>query len=153
MNAKSFLETDAASVPTGKLLPVEGTPMDFNEEKTLGRDIGADYVPLKIGNGYDHCYVIRDSGLRHAAWLTGPETGIRMEVLTTQPGLQVYTANYLLPETPCKEDARYAPRDAVCLEAQEFPDAPNHPDFPDTTLLPKAPYSATTIYRFDVAPL
>lgn len=78
VNAKSFLETDAASVPTGKLLPVEGTPMDFNEEKTLGRDIGADYVPLKIGNGYDHCYVIRDSGLRHAAWLTGPETGIRM---------------------------------------------------------------------------
>ena len=153
VDAKSFLETDAASVPTGKLLPVEGTPMDFNEEKTLGRDIGADYEPLKIGNGYDHCFVIRDSGLRHAAWLTGPETGIRMEVLTTQPGLQVYTANYLLPETPCKEDARYAPRDAVCLEAQEFPDAPNHPDFPDTTLLPKAPYSATTIYRFDVAPL
>ena len=153
VNAKSFLETDAASVPTGKLLPVEGTPMDFNEEKTLGRDIGADYVPLKIGNGYDHCYVIRDSGLRHAAWLTGPETGIRMEVLSTQPGLQVYTANYLLREAACMEDARYAPRDAVCLEAQEFPDAPNHPDFPDTTLLPKASYSATTIYRFDVAPL
>ena len=151
VNAKSFLETDAASVPTGKLLPVEGTPMDFNEEKTLGRDIGADYVPLKIGNGYDHCYVIRDSGLRHAAWLTGPETGIRMEVLTTLPGVHLYTANFLAPVTAGKDGAHYAARDAVCFVTEDFPDAPNHPNFPDTTLLPGKPYSSTTIYRFDLA--
>lgn len=153
VNAKSFLETDAASVPTGKLLPVEGTPMDFNEEKTLGRDIGADYVPLKIGNGYDHCYVIRDSGLRHAAWAVGPETGIRMEVLTTLPGMHLYTANFLKPVTAGKDGAQYAVRDAVCFETEDFPDAPNHPNFPDTTLLPDKPYSSTTIYRFDTAPL
>ena len=93
-----------------------------------------------------------DSGLRHAAWLTGPETGIRMETLTTQPGVQLYTANFLKPVTPGKDGAQYAPRGAVCLEAQEFPDAPNHPDFPNTTVLPETPYSATTVYRFDLAP-
>lgn len=151
--AKAFLPTDAASIPTGERTPVAGTPMDFNEEKTIGRDIGADYEALRLGSGYDHCYIIRDSGLRHAAWLTGPETGIRMEVLTTLPGLQLYSANFLQPKTPCKDGAAYGPRDAVCLETEDFPDAPNHPDFPDTTLLPKEPYSSTTIYRFDVAPL
>ena len=75
-----------------------------------------------------------------------------METLSTQPGVQVYSANYLTPNTPCKDGAHYAPRDAVCLETQEFPDAPNHPDFPDTTVLPETPYSATTVYRFDLAP-
>ena len=103
--------------------------------------------------GYDQCYIIRDSGLRHAAWATGPETGIRMEVLTTLPGMHLYTANYLAPQTACKDDARYEARDAVCFETEDFPDAPNHPDFPDTTLLPDAPYSSTTIYRFDIAPM
>lgn len=153
IQAKAFLETDERSIPTGRKIAVAGTPMDFNEEKTIGRDIAADYTALKLGTGYDHCYIIRDSGLRHAAWLTGPETGIRMEVLTTQPGMQVYTANFLTPRTAGKDGAAYRTRDAVCLEAQEFPDAPNHPDFPDTTLLPDAPYSATTVYRFDIAPL
>lgn len=153
MDAPAFLETDAASIPTGRKIPVAGTPMDFTEEKTIGRDIGADYLPLKQCGGYDHCFIIDDTGLRHAAWLTGPETGIRMETLTTQPGMQVYTANFLTSTAPGKESAVYAPRCAVCLETQEFPDAPNHADFPDTTVLPKHPYSATTLYRFDVAPL
>ncbi|MGN0984758.1 MAG: aldose epimerase family protein [Gemmiger sp.] len=153
VDAKTYLPTDAVSIPTGERLPVAGTPMDFNEEKTVGRDIGADYEQLRLAAGYDHCFVIRDSGLRHAAWLTGPETGIRMEVLTTLPGMQVYSANYLEPLTPCKDGAAYGKRDAICLETEDFPDAPNHPDFPDTTLLPEAPYSSTTIYRFDVAPL
>lgn len=151
--SRAFLPTDAASIPTGERTPVAGTPMDFGEEKTIGRDIAASYEALRLGHGYDHCYIIRDSGLRHAAWLTGPETGIRMEVLTTLPGMQLYSANFLEPKTPCKDGAVYHPRDAVCLETEDFPDAPNHPDFPDTTLLPKEPYSSTTIYRFDVAPL
>ena len=80
------------------------------------------------------------------------DAGIRMEVLTTLPGMHLYTANYLNPATDCKDGAHYQKRDAVCLETEEFPDAPNHPDFPDTTLLPDAPYSSTTIYRFDIAP-
>lgn len=152
MDARAYLETDEHSIPSGRRIPVAGTPMDFTEEKTLGRDIGEDYPALHQGHGYDHCFVVPDSGLRHVAWLTGPETGIRMETLSTQPGVQVYSANYLTPSTPCKDGAHYAPRGAVCLETQEFPDAPNHPDFPDTTVLPETPYSATTVYRFDLAP-
>ncbi|MGN0652391.1 MAG: aldose epimerase family protein [Gemmiger sp.] len=152
MDAKYYLETNETSVPTGRKIPVAGTPMDFTEEKTLSRDIAEDYGALKQAGGYDHCFGVTDSGLRHAAWLTGPETGIRMETLTTQPGVQLYTANFLKPVTPGKDGAQYAPRGAVCLEAQEFPDAPNHPDFPNTTVLPETPYSATTVYRFDLAP-
>ena len=83
----------------------------------------------------------------------GPETGIRMEVLTTLPGMHLYTANFLKPVTAGKDGAQYAVRDAVCFETEDFPDAPNHPNFPDTTLLPDKPYSSTTIYRFDTAPL
>ena len=152
VDADAYLEMDDTSVPTGRRIPVAGTPMDFNEEKTLGLDIEADYPALKQACGYDHCYIIRDTGLRHAAWVTGPQTGIRMEVLTTLPGMHLYTANYLAPATACKDGAHYQKRDAVCLETEEFPDAPNHPDFPDTTLLPDTPYSSTTIYRFDIAP-
>ena len=93
------------------------------------------------------------SGLRHAAWAVGPETGIRMEVLTTLPGMHLYSANFLAPVTDGKDGAHYAARDAVCFETEDFPDAPNHPNFPDTTLLPDQPYSSTTIYRFDIAPM
>ena len=153
MNAPSFLETDDTLIPTGRLLPTAETPMDFMEEKTIGRDIEADYPALKLGNGYDHCFVIADSGLRHVAWLTGPQTGIRMETLTTLPGVQLYSANSLVLDRPGKEGAEYHKRDAVCLETQDFPDAPNHMEFPDTTVTPKAAYSATTLYRFDTAPL
>lgn len=152
VDADAYLETDDGSIPTGRRIPVAGTPMDFTEEKTLGLDIEADYPALKQGSGYDHCYIIRDTGLRHAAWVTGPLTGIRMEVLTTLPGMQLYSANHLAPVTACKDGSHYQKRDAVCLETEEFPDAPNHPDFPDTTVLPNTPYSSTTIYRFDLAP-
>ena len=151
IDADYYLEADPYSIPTGRKLPVEGTPMDFTEEKTLGLDIGADFAPLKECSGYDQCYIIRDSGLRHAAWAVGPETGIRMEVLTTLPGMHLYSANFLAPVTDGKDGAHYAARDAVCFETEDFPDAPNHPNFPDTTLLPDQPYSSTTIYRFDLA--
>lgn len=153
LDAEAYLETDDNSIPTGRRIPVAGTPMDFNEEKTIGRDIEADYLALHQGGGYDHCYIVPDTGLRHVAWLTGPETGIRMETLSTLPGVQLYTANGLSPESKGKGGVTYSPRDAVCLETQDFPDSPNHPDFPDTTLLPKDTYSATTVYRFDLAPL
>ena len=152
VDADAYLETDDTSVPTGRKIPVAGTPMDFTEEKTLGLDIEADYPALKQALGYDHCYIIRDTGLRHAAWATGPLTGIRMEVLTTLPGMHLYSANYLEPLTDCKDGAHYQKRDAICFETEEFPDAPNHPEFPDTSVLPNTPYSSTTIYRFDLAP-
>ena len=153
LESPAFLENDDTSVPTGRRIPVAETPMDFNEEKTIGRDIGVNYPALLQGKGYDHCYLLPDTGLRHAAWLVGPETGIRMETLTTQPAVQLYSANYLAPETDCKDGAHYSARDAVCLETQNCPDSPNHPDFPDATLLPKQTYDETTVYKFDIAPL
>ena len=128
--APAYLETDAGSIPTGRKIAVAGTPMDFTEEKTIGRDINADYPALKQCSGYDHCYVIADSGLRHTAWLTGPETGIRMETLTTQPGVQLYTSNFLKSATACKDGASYGQYSAVCLETQDFPDAPQPSRFP-----------------------
>lgn len=151
LESPAYLETDDYSIPTGRIVPVADTPMDFNEEKTLGRDIGEDYPALIQGKGYDHCYLLPDSGLRHAAWLVGPETGIRMETLTTQPAVQVYTANYLAPVTDCKDGAHYETRAGVCLETQNYPDSPNHPDFPDCTLLPDQTYDETTVYKFDLA--
>lgn len=153
MPATAYLETDENLIPTGKKIPVAGTPMDFSEEKTIGRDFEADYPALKVGNGYDHCFILPDTGLRHVAWLTGPQTGIRMETLTTLPAMQVYSSNSLTPESAGKDGAQYGKQTAVCLETQDYPDAPNHMEFPDTTVTPKAAYSATTLYRFDIAPL
>ena len=153
MDAPAYLETDDNLIPTGKLIPTADTPMDFSEEKTIGRDIDTDYPALKLGGGYDHCFVVADTGLRHVAWLTGPQTGIRMETLTTLPGVQLYSANGLALDMPGKGGAQYHVREAVCLETQDFPDAPNHMEFPDTTVTPKTAYSATTLYRFDLAPL
>ena len=152
LESPSYLEADEASVPTGNIIPVAGTPMDFNEEKTLGRDISQDYPALVQGHGYDHCYLLPDTGLRHAAWLSGPQTGIRMETFTTQPAVQLYTANYLSPVCEGKDGARYEPRAAVCLETQNCPDSPNHPEFPDCTLLPDQTYDETTVYKFDLEP-
>ena len=126
--------------------------MDFTEEKTIGRDINADYPALKQCSGYDHCYVIADSGLRHTAWLTGPETGIRMETLTTQPGVQLYTSNFLKSATACKDGASYGQYSAVCLETQDFL-MPQPSRFPGYHRPADRPYSATTLYRFDLAPL
>lgn len=150
LKSPAYLETDANSIPTGKLIPVADTPMDFNEEKTVGRDIKKEYPALLQGHGYDHCYTLPDTGLRHAAFLIGPDTGVRMETLTTQPGVQLYTGNFLAPAGPCKDGAHYAAYDAVCLETQHYPDAPNHPDFADTALRPGETYDETTVYKFDV---
>lgn len=104
--------------------------MDFTEEKTLGLDIGADFAPLKECSGYDQCYIIRDNGLRHAAWATGPETGIRMEVLTTLPGMHLYTANYLAPQTACKDDAPLRSPRCRLLRDRGFPRRPEPSRFP-----------------------
>ena len=153
INADFYTPIDNVSIPTGEIAKVEGTPMDFRTPQRVDSRINDPFEQLKFGAGYDHCYVIADSGLRHTAWLTGPETGIRMETLTTQPGVQLYTSNFLKSATACKDGASYGQYSAVCLETQDFPDAPNHPDFPDTTVLPDRPYSATTLYRFDLAPL
>ncbi len=137
------------SIPAAMSAPAAGTPFDFTAEKTLGRDIGADHPQLRCGGGYDHNFVLDPAqGLRLAARLTGDRSGIVMEVWTEKPGVQLYTANFLDTGGRGKGGRGYAPRQAVCLETQFFPDSPNHPEWGDVLLRPGRRYDYTTEYRF-----
>ncbi|MBQ9157277.1 MAG: galactose mutarotase [Eubacterium sp.] len=156
IQADSMTETDHNSLPTGELLDLEGTPMDFRQPKALGRDIREDYEPLHIGNGYDHNYVIggydcsgENNVYREAASLYCKSTGIKMKVCTDLPGLQLYTANYV-NEEPGKGGVVYQSRAAVCFETQFFPDAINHENFPGGLLKAGEEFVTRTGYRFSV---
>jgi aldose 1-epimerase len=152
VNARQFTPTDAAAIPTGELRPVQGTPFDFTTAKPLGRDIDKENEQLTFAGGYDHNFVLDKAPgqLSLAARLSEPGSGRVMEVLTTEPGLQVYTANSLTGKGTDigKGGKAYGPRSAVCLETQHFPDSPNHPEFPTTVLNPGQQYRSTTLYRF-----
>ena len=150
--APAYLETDAGSIPTGRKIAVAGTPMDFTEEKTIGRDINADYPALKQCSGYDHCYVLnkREAGtLSFAAKCVEPESGRSMEVYTTEPGVQVYTSNWHNGFEGA-HGATFPARSAICFEAQHFPDTPNKGHFPSCVLHPGETYNQVTIYKFGV---
>ena len=147
--ADLYTPTDATSIPLAKHRPVEGTPFDFRTAKPIGRDIEADDPQLAIGHGYDHNFVLAHPGLdRPAAILACPGTGIRLEVLTTAPGMQLYTGNFL-DGVRGKGGVSYPKRSAVCLEAQQYPDSPNR-SWPESTgrLNPDQPFDSTTIFRF-----
>ncbi len=151
VNAKQFTPTDKAAIPTGELRDVQGTPFDFTSPKSLGQDIDKENEQLTFGGGYDHNYVLGNVGeLVLAAKLSEPDSGRVMEVYTTEPGLQVYTANSLTGKGTDigKGGKAYGPRSAVCLETQHFPDSPHHPNFPTTTLNPGEEYQSTTLYKF-----
>ena len=120
--ADVFTRADAESVPTGEIVPVEGTPMDFRKYKAIGEAIGADYEALILGQGYDHNWVLKGSGLRLVAGMRSDKTGIVMEVLTDLPGMQFYTGNFLVSEQG-KKGAVYSRRHGACFETQYFPDA------------------------------
>lgn len=139
IKAKKYLPVDETKIPTGTLAPVEGTPFDFTRSKLIGRDINEVHEQIKIGGGYDHCWVIDDwdNSLRLAAILHAPETGRVLETYTTEPGIQVYSANHL-------------DRKAICLETQHFPDSPNQPTFPSTVLSPGEKFKSITVYKFSV---
>lgn len=147
--AEHYLPTDAGQIPTGEIRPVAGTAFDFREPEALGTRIRNADPQLVFGHGYDHTFVLRDPGrLRHAACALDPSSGRRLDVATTQPGLQLYTANMLDGTVTGSGGRPYRAGDAVCFEAQGFPDAPNRPDFPSTTLRPGTIFTATTTYRF-----
>ncbi len=152
VNADLFTPTDETAIPTGEFRDVAGTPFDFRTPKPLGQDINADNQQLEYAGGYDHNFVLnKEKGeLAFAARLSEPTTGRVMEVFTTEPGLQVYTANSLTGEGTDigKAGKSYGQRSAVCLETQHFPDSPNHPEFPSTVLNPGETYTSTTIYKF-----
>ncbi|MBC7353640.1 MAG: galactose mutarotase, partial [Thermogutta sp.] len=147
INADRYLPVDETLIPRGEMAPVEGTPFDFRQPKPIGRDIE------KTGGGYDHCFVLNKSQpgeLSFCARLQDPKTGRVMEVFTTQPGVQVYTANGLNGRLGA-HGRTYPKFGAVCLETQHFPDSPNHPQFPSTVLRPGETYHELTIHHFSVA--
>lgn len=148
LEADAFTPADAESIPTGEIRPVEGTPMDFRTAKKLGAEIDADYEPLRFGAGYDHNWVLKnENGFDKVAEVTADRSGIRMEVWTDLPGVQMYTANFLDNE-PGKDGAVYGSRSAVCLETQYYPDAIHHENFPGPVCRRGEKYDTRTAYRF-----
>ncbi len=146
--ADSFTENDADCLPTGKILSVKDTPMDFLEWHGITERINAGDIQLKNGSGYDHNWILKGSGFRKAAEAKSDTTGISMEAWTDQPGMQFYTANYLTPEKAGKDGADYHPRGAFCFETQGFPDATSHVQFPSPILMAGEEYARKTHYVF-----
>jgi aldose 1-epimerase len=147
VNADAFTPTDDTLIPTGEIRSVAGTPLDFRKPHRIGERIEADFVPLKQGLGYDHNYVLSGGpGLRTAAKAKDPKSGRVLEVLTTEPGVQLYTGNHL--KVAGKGGQYYASRHGFCLETQHFPDSPNKPQFPPVVLRPGETYQHTCIFKF-----
>lgn len=144
--ASSYTETRAEHIPTGAFLPVEGTVFDFRQPRTLAEGLDSDDEYIHRAAGYDLNFVLEGEGLREAARLQGAKSGISMTVYTDQPGVQLYTANYL--NAKGKDGAVYTPYCALCLETQHFPDAMAQPHFPSTVLRPGKRFTSTTIFEF-----
>ena len=154
LDSDSVTETDSTSTPTGELLSVENTPLDFRNEKPIGRDIFDDYLPVKQCGGYDHNYVLNNNGeLREFAAVRSEESGIALICSTTQPGVQLYTSNFVTadPTKRCKGGVPYEKYAGVCLETQHYPASPNYPHFPTTVLRKGEQIHEKTIYRFTTA--
>lgn len=149
INAAFFTPIDETSAPTGEILSVKGTPLDFTKPKKIGQSIDDDFEQLKFGAGFDHNFVLnhRTGTTGLAAVAHDPVSGRVLEVYTTQPGVQLYTANWIENE-PGKGGKRYGRRWAFCLETQHFPDSVNQPHFPPVVLNPGEDYSHSCIYRF-----
>ncbi|RZL45358.1 MAG: galactose mutarotase [Pedobacter sp.] len=148
--ADAITPVDSTLIPTGVLLPVKGTAFDFNVAKTIGKDIELKEEQLKFGKGYDHNFALKtNDGKTPIATLKSTVTGIKMDVYTTEPGLQFYSGNFLTgTDKDGKNGKSYGYRSALCLETQHFPDAPNHPNFTSTTLKPGQTYTTSTTYKF-----
>ena len=152
INADHYLPVDEECTPTGEILKVEGTPMDFRTPHTVGERIDEPFEQLKNGIGYDHCYVLNKNEVEEfseAATCVDPVSGRRMTVFTTEPGVQLYTGNWLFGFEGA-HGATFPKRSAICFEAQHFPDSPNITYFPSTRLRPREKYQQVTAYVFDV---
>jgi aldose 1-epimerase len=150
INANRYTPIDTTSIPLGPLAPVAGTPFDFRRPHTIGERINANNVQIKNGAGYDHNFVLNHTGnsLIQSAQVYSPVTGIELTEFTTEPGMQLYTGNFLNGKNIGKDGKAYQRRSGFCLEAQHYPDSPNHPRYPTTTLRPGHTYRQTTIYKF-----
>jgi aldose 1-epimerase len=153
INADKFTPVDSTLIPTGSLESVANTPLDFRSPTTIGARINdTSSLQLKYGKGYDHNFVINptNDSLTKAAEVMGDQSGIVMDVYTDQPGMQFYGGNFMDGSHTIKGGKKDNYRTAFCLETQHYPDSPNHPDFPSTTLSPGEVYKTTTIYEFSV---
>ncbi len=150
INADKFTSINNESIPLGELKAVENTPFDFRQTKEIGKDIQANDEQLKNGKGYDHNFVLNGAGdtMRQAAIVTEDKSGRVMEVTTTEPGIQLYTGNFLDGSLKGKNGAVYNLRNGFCLETQHYPDSPNHADYPSTVLKPGEIYQTSTVYKF-----
>jgi aldose 1-epimerase len=150
IHADRYVPVDAVSIPLGVLSPVDGTPMDFREPVAIGARLDADFDQLGPGRGYDHTFVLGDAPRPEpgpAARVIEPGTGRTLEVLTTEPGVQLYVGNHLDGTLTGKGGRAYPRGSGFALETQHLPDSPNRPDFPSTVLRPGERYATTTIFR------
>jgi aldose 1-epimerase len=153
VEADAFLPVDATSIPTGEIRSVVGTPFDFRAPVPVGSRIRQADEQLQHGIGYDHTWVLRPGpGVRPAVRLNHPPSGRMLEVLTTEPGVQVYSGNQLTGSLTGPSGRSYRQGDAICFETQHFPDSPNQPAFPSTTLRPGETFNSTTIFRLTALP-
>jgi aldose 1-epimerase len=152
INASRFTPVDSALIPTGELRSVDGTDFDFRASTPIGQRIDANEDQLHKGKGYDHNWVLdkTQEQLSEAAELYDPGSGRVLQVLTTEPGLQFYSGNFLDGTIVGKHGRTYAWRSGLCLETQHFPDSPNHPNFPSTELTPGQRYHSVTAFKFSV---
>jgi len=154
INANTFTVIDDTLIPTSELARVEGTPFDFRQPKCIGTDIRSAHPQMVVAHGFDHNFVINrpaDNSLVLAARVSDPASGRVMEVLTTEPGVQFYTGNFLDGTLVGSGGRTIRQSDALCLETQHFPDSPNKPDFPSTVLKPGETYQSTTVYKFSTS--
>ena len=153
LNASEYLPTSDSLIPVGESEPVAGTPMDFVTSKVIGAEIKADFPALNYGKGYDNCWVIdgyEPGQIQEAAELYSPESGRVLSVYTTQPGVQVYTGNWLAGSPVAKCGRSYNDYDGAAIECQNFPDAPNKADYPSAVLRPGEFYEQAIIFAFGV---
>lgn len=151
INADNYTPVDSTFMTTGEIAPVAGTPMDFTIAKEIGAEItNLDFEQLKNGNGYDHNWVLNTKGdeTASAVTLVSPTTGIQLDVYTNEPGIQVYTGNFLDGTVTGKGGKVYNKRAAVCLETQHYPDSPNKPEWPSVVLNPGETYDSHCVFKF-----
>ena len=154
LNADAMTPTDAHQIPTGAITPVAGTAFDFRTPTLIGERVDSGETQMTLAGGLDHNFVLNKSApsaLEWAARLSDPESGIMLELFTTEPGMQVYSTNNVKPGQFNAEGVEIQKRDGVALETQHFPDSPNHPVFPSTLLKPGETFRSTTVFRFSAS--
>lgn len=152
MHASNYLPTDNTAIPFGSPETVKGTPFDFTTEHSIGERIDEDFEQLHFGKGYDHTFVLdkKEGECSLAVECYSPKTGIKMDIYTTEPGVQVYTGNWMSGNFEGKHGHRYPARSAVCFETQHFPNSINKPEYPSVVLRPREVFKSRTIHKFSI---